>query len=289
MKKLKLVSFSLFSALAYLAVPFHMAHADVSLEKAFSPSSIFSGGPSTLTLSLRAFDAAPATGAAVLTAPLVDSLVGTTITPTSLVATISPAACVGSITAVVTATSITVSGTIPANTTCVVSVPVTSTVQGAHRNFVDNFTAVQNATTVESNDSEATLTVTAPSVEKAFDPAEVCTCEVAVLTITLRNPLGVAAPITQLVDNLNSNIDVGDVINTCGGTVSVIGSTIRLTGGSIPANGFCSIIARVSSERPGRYRNTIDIGALVVGPGNGTNLSAASATLKVLSDRRDQE
>lgn len=123
------------------------------------------------------------------------------------------------------------------------------------------------------------------SISKSFSPSEISTCETSILTITLSNPLPTAAMLTQpLVDRLPRHLDIcEDIVNTCGGFVGVRGSTITLSGASIPALGSCTVSVEVSSDRPGQYTNFLPIGALQTT--QGSNALPAFATLEVCEEK----
>ena len=57
-------------------------------------------------------------------------------------------------------------------------------------------------------------------------------------------------------------------------------STVGITGGSIPANGSCTVTADVTASVAGSYFNSIPAGALQTS--NGSNADPAVATLTVI-------
>jgi len=62
-------------------------------------------------------------------------------------------------------------------------------------------------------------------------------------------------------------------------TANTGGSTVTLTGGSIPANGSCTVTAKVTAPAAGSFINTLPAGALQTS--NGNNAAPAAATLTV--------
>lgn len=127
----------------------------------------------------------------------------------------------------------------------------------------------------------------APSLGKAFAPAQVMAGEDSVLTITLRNTTQPTAATlsADLVDELPDGLVISaspGVDTTCGGApvANAGGDSITLPAGStIPAEGTCTISVNVTSAEDGTYLNTIPAGALQTQHGN--NASPATASLKV--------
>lgn len=70
--------------------------------------------------------------------------------------------------------------------------------------------------------------------------------------------------------------------NTCGGTATALpgGSTLTLSGGSIPANGSCSVSVSVVPGNEGSSVNTLPAGS-VTSANAPPSAAAASATLTV--------
>jgi len=123
----------------------------------------------------------------------------------------------------------------------------------------------------------------APTLTKSFSPSTVFQNQASTLTITLANPSPVTLTMTApLVDVLPSGMKVAHIVsNTCGGTLTAprFGSTVTLTGGTVPANGSCHIAVTVKSCKVGTSVNTLPIGALQTDQGG--NTVAAQATLRV--------
>lgn len=93
----------------------------------------------------------------------------------------------------------------------------------------------------------------------------------ATLTIRIGNP-NAALTGAALIDNLPNNLVVANTpaaSNTCGGTVVAEPSatSIRLTGGTIPANGSCDVNVNVLSNISGTYVNAIDSGGVTTNEG----------------------
>jgi len=247
------------------------------LGKAFSPSTITAGGTSTLTLTLSN----SASVVASLTAALTDTL------PSGL--TVSgggTTTCAGTVTAVKGSSTVSLSGgTIPAGGSCTVTATVTAPVAGSYFNSMAAG-ALKTGTGSSASPAVATLTVTAivaPLLSKSFSPLSVSAGGTSGLTITLSNSNSTVAALTApLSDVLPTGMTLsGSAATTCGGTLtgSNGASTVTLTGGSIPANGHCTITASVTAPAAGSYVNSLAAAALKTS--NGNNSTAAVATLTV--------
>ena len=254
-----------------------------TLGKAFSPATIDAGGVSILTITLSNADSA----AASLTAAFVDTL------PSGVVIAATPDAgttCGGAVTATAGGSTVTLTGgSIPASGSCTVTVAVTAPGGGV---FVNTLPAgaLQTSNGNNAAPAAATLTVNAPGVVaptlgKAFSPATIDAGGVSILTITLSNAASAAASLTAaFVDTLPSGVVIAatpDAGTTCGGAVTATagGSTVTLTGGSIPASGSCTVTVAVTAPAGGAYVNTLPAGALQTS--NGNNAAPAAATLTV--------
>ena len=265
-----------------------VAPTNPALAKSFNPTTINSGGVSTLTVTLSNPGAAIAT----LTASLVDTL------PSGVVVANTPNAnttCggAGAIVAVAAATSVTLPAgrTIPASGSCTLTVDVTSALVGTYINTLPTGALV----TSSGNNlapASASLNVIAPGVlptlAKAFNPSSININGTSTLTVTLGNASATVATLTaSLVDTLPSGVVVAPAPNastTCGGVGAPIatagGASVTLPAGrSIPANGNCTLSVDVTSALAGSYLNTLPAGALVTS--NGNNAAPASATLTV--------
>jgi Ice-binding-like len=250
-----------------------------TVNKAFAPGTIVAGSVSTLTITLSN----PDTMVASLTSPLTDNL------PSGLtVSGNASTTCGGTVTANTGSSSVTLTGgSIPASGSCSVTVDVTAAVAGSYFNSLPAG-ALQTGNGSNTQPAVATITVNAipvvpPTLSKAFAPGTIVAGGVSTLTITLNNPDSVVASLTApLIDHLPSGITVsGNASTTCGGAVTAItGSTsVTLTGGSIPADGSCTITVGVTSLTAGSYINSLSSGALQTS--NGNNSKPAVATVVV--------
>lgn len=245
-----------------------------AIAKSFAPVAIPLGGTSTLTLTLSNPNPAPATAAS-----FTDAL------PSEVVIAATPNlanGCGGTVT--LAGGSVALSGgVIPASGSCTIVVDVTSATAGTWTNTI---AAGDLTTSAGSSDVAATADLTvlaAPSVAKSFSPESIAAGSTATLTITLTNPNDIAATGVAVSDSLPSTLSIAAApaaATACGGTVTTDASGIHLTGGTIPANGACSVTVDVTSTTPGTHTNTIPAGALTSSAG--TNADETTATLTVL-------
>lgn len=256
-----------------------------TVNKAFNPGTIDQGGTSTLTITLGN----PNTIALTLASDLTDTL------PSNMVVAPAPnvggTCTVGSVTAaaggntVVYATGATIP---PAG--CTITVNVTSSVAGSYANTILASGLVTTEAGANPTPANAGLVVRAPgepTVQKVFSPNTINPSGVSRLTITLGNPNATAATLTSdLVDTLPVNVLVAAppvLGGTCTGAkvATAGGSTVTFkTGGTIPANGSCTIAVNVTSTvSGGPYTNTIGMGELKTSLGN--NGAPATADLLV--------
>ncbi|MEO6965055.1 MAG: ice-binding family protein, partial [Acidobacteriaceae bacterium] len=145
--------------------------------------------------------------------------------------------------------------------------------------------AQNGAVTMDSNivsvSSCGGVTVVPPTVNKAFSPANITAGGTSALTITLSNANGNAASLSSpLVDTLPTGVTVSDPgTTTCGGTLTDAAgsSAVTLTGGTIPANGSCTVTVNVTAPAAGSFINSLVAGALQTSLGS--NVVPAVATL----------
>ena len=254
-----------------------------TLGKAFNPATIDAGGISLLTITLSNANST----AANLSAPLIDTLPSGVViaNPTNANNT-----CGGVVTATAGGTAVTLTGgSIPANNSCTVTVDVTAPLGG---NYINSLPAGALHTSNGNNAAPAAATLTVitlvvpPTLGKAFNPATINATASSLLTITLSNANSTAATLSApLIDTLPSGVVIANPANannTCGGVVTATagGTTVTLTGGSIPANNSCTVTADVTAPLGGNYINTLLTGALQTS--NGNNAAPAVATLTVI-------
>ena len=266
-----------------------------TIAKAFNPTSLAPGEPSTLTFTLSNPNTAALLPGALTGATFTDSL------PAGLTVTLSGPAggtCVGAPGNLLTAgaTSLSISGlTIPAAGNCIVALQVNAAAPGVYPNQSSGvITTLLPAPGSPSN--TATLTVlNAPTLAKAFSPTSILSggTGTSVLTISLGNPNGIAAslaspaisdvfptsPGAMVVDNplITTNSCGGTLQDSGGGTLAAGDVGIRITGGSIPAAGSCSFSVVVRAPTAGAYLNSTS----TLDTDNAGSAGAATATFTV--------
>jgi uncharacterized repeat protein (TIGR01451 family) len=251
-----------------------------TVAQAFSPSSVGETIVSTLTFTLT-----NANAFALTQSDFSDALpAGVTLAGSPAPAT----TCAGANgTLTTTSNSVTLSdANIPANGSCSVTVSVSSSALGAYTNTIAANALTTGPAGGNTGTSAATLKVTAPNpptVAEAFSPASVAQNAGSTLTITLSNSNAYALTGVGLTNTLPSGLTVQTspaAATTCGGTPSASGSSVTLSGASIPASSNCTVTVSVSSATVGSYPDSIGAGAVTSTLGGG-NSAAASATLSV--------
>jgi hypothetical protein len=239
-----------------------------TIAKAFNPTTIVLNGVSTLTITITnpAGNTVQENGVA-----FTDSFPANLVvfTPNGLTNT-----CGG--TPVATAGSGSVSlvgGTIAANSSCTVTVNVTSSVSGNYLNSTGPVSSTNGGTGASAT---ATLTVASPpSIAKAFSPKTIPLNGTSTLTFTIQNPnSGVAFTGVAFSDTLPLGLVVSTpngLSNTCNGTASAAagGNSISLTGGTIATSGSCTVVVNVTGTAAGSFTNTSGaVSSNEGGPGN---------------------
>jgi mucin-19 len=258
-----------------------------TITKSFNPTVRAVGQGATLTLTVTNSTATPLTGIA-FNDPF----------PTNLVVAGTPNlvnTCGGTPTGgAATNTSVGLTGGIlAANSSCTITVDVTSAVVGTFNNTATGVASTQTGAAGAVSNT-AVLDTARPQVSKAFAPDSIIPGGSSLLTITLSNIANV--PLTGVVLNdtfpttpgamtvaspLTSSTTCGGVLsNNLGGALAVGSAGVRLTGGSIPANGSCVITVLVTATTVGGYNNIIPVGGVTTTNG-GPNTVAANAVLTV--------
>lgn len=208
------------------------------------------------------------------------------------------------------ATSVTGTGDLPANGSCtfVVNVEADHTngqfSTGAQSNVINRTTNFTNALGLPAQaNAQANVTVRSPlGVAKAFSGTSLSSGSSATFTITLSNsgntPLNVTTFDDDPIDGLGganpaTGLNVTSAVTSCaGGVATAINSNkgVRLTGGTIPANGNCTVTVTYTgfvqaNGVPVTYTNSIPQGAVDVGV-PAIRSQNASATILVADDLR---
>ncbi len=143
----------------------------------------------------------------------------------------------------------------------------------------------------DNNSATESVTVTpaqAPTITKIFSPNSVPVGGVTTLTFNITNPnpdtalSGVAFSDTYPAGLINNS--PLSTINTCGGTLvaSADGNTLSYSGGSIPANDFCSVSVVVKATSSGPLTNTSSV--VTAANSDAGNLSSDILTVTAVAD-----
>jgi large repetitive protein len=142
-----------------------------------------------------------------------------------------------------------------------------------------------NATrTLDITVSDEPPPLTPPSVSKSFSPASIVAGGTSRLTITLSNANAEAITGVAFTDTYPAGLttDTPDnITTTCGGTASSTASSVSLTGGTIPANGSCTVAIDVTAAADGSYVNSIPAGAVTSSNAGSNTAASNTATLSV--------
>ena len=272
---------------------------DLNATVTFTPNSILQRETSVLSIVLNnnsSYD--------LLDASLVNTFPsGLAIADANITAyTCSSGAPTGSVTATINATSLLLSGgTIPAGGFCTITVSVDSSLTGDLTNTIqvgDYLGTLNSVASSNTNPASNILHVTAPtqttqlSVSKAFVPSTIAQKGVSRMTLILNNGASTDLLGASLDDIFPSGLSIADtnVSYTCsigtptGNVVAPVNATsLTLIGGTIPANGFCTIAVNVKSSVPGNRINTIESNGLqgTLSGAYSSNTNAVNATLNV--------
>ena len=249
-----------------------------SLNKTINPNTIRSGDSALLTITLNNND---------LSIPLTNVSFTDTLPTNVTIAGAASTNCTLAPTPSTTTNSVTLTGaTVPPSGSCIVTVPITSSVVGGPYTNTIPIGAISSTQGV-SNASPATAPLTVQqrqiTVAKAFSPNNPFVNGTSNLTITLTNPT-TSSNFTglELTDIMPADTTVtGITSSSCGGTASFLPDRVTLTGGSLTfntlGNNSCTIVATVTSSVTGNRTNTI--AANDVGNAQGVPSTAANASV----------
>ncbi len=238
------------------------AHAQLQVNKSFSPANIPPSNTSTLTIQILNNTGSVATSVAV-TDNLPTSPAGLKIGSGGLLSN----SCGGTVTATPGATVVSLSGgTIAAASggvagSCAITVQVTANPASPPATYVNTIPASNVSSSVGGTTAPASATLaispaTGITGTKSFSPANIHGNGTSVrMTILLNNVNGFALTSVAFTDTFPTSLQlatVPNVSNSCGGTLTAANSglLVSLTGGTIPANSNCSISADVVARDP---------------------------------------
>ena len=257
--------------------------------KSFSPSTIWAGQTSQLSIEITNNESSTTLTQASLT----DNLPANVFLANPVSSTLSGCGDSASLSAVSGGTSVTLNNaTIAPNSTCTIRVNVTSNIQGSYLNTIPaNALQTQQGLTNTAPDS-ARLNVQEIGITKAFSPTSFVAGATSTLTITLLNPTSspyTGVNVTDTLPGTALTVVPGSAATTCGGSVTITPPrTVSLTEGTIPPGsvtspGTCTITFQVTAPvgtPTSTDRNTIPAGALTTDQ-SVTNVRPATATVTI--------
>ncbi|HET9284383.1 MAG TPA: hypothetical protein VFR24_20715, partial [Candidatus Angelobacter sp.] len=243
-----------------------------SIAKVFVPSTIALNATTSLNFTITN----PAGNTTALT-----GVAFTDVLPTGLtIADGTASVCGGTLTTTAATRTIALSGaTVNTGSPCTFSVTVTGAVAGIYTNTTGNVTSTNGGT---GNTASANLTVgQPPTITKNFGAASILLNASTSLTFNIANP-NTNLPLTGVAfsDALPAGLVVATpngLSSTCGGTTTAAAGSgsISLSGGSLAANGSCTISLNVTGVQVGVQNNTTGaISANETGPGATSNTAS---------------
>ena len=260
---------------------------DVTGTKSFSPATIGPGGNSRLRI-----DIFGPSDTNLNNFTLTDNLPAGVTVSNSTAPTITGCGAIPPLvfTAPTGATSISLTnGLILAGQRCRIDVYVTSSVSGVYTNTISPAQITNNENRVPASSLTANLTVTnlanvSIGVVKGFDPLTVFGGSASTMSLQLSNTSTTPLNGITLTDTMPPGMIIANPPNfstgTCGGTLTGNPgtSTISFSGGSLPANGTCTLTLSVTMTVNGNRTNIIPAGA-VTATGGASNPQPAEASL----------
>lgn len=245
--------------------------------KSFSPTQFETTGTSTMTILLKnpAGNPLPITGVGFTdsfpTSPAQMTVAGSIYNT-----------CGGSTGVINTNQGISLSGgTIPANGSCYVSVPVAASSIGTYTNTTSAITSANAATASAASGQVVVAAVSAPTVSKTFNPSQVGIGINSQLTIAITNRnASVSLTGVSFSDAMPGGLAIaspsGLSTSNCGVAATVSGNTLSLSNGTIAASTTCTVSVNVNAGTDGSYPNSVSVSTTNAGTG------ASSGTLYVL-------
>jgi len=182
-------------------------------------------------------------------------------------------------------------GSLTGNGSCTITAVVKATTAGTYNNSTGNVAWRSTPpggtlATATGPGASATLNVLQPfTFGTSFTPSTIAKNDTSLLTITLNNSNAVAVTgvaFTDVYDTHIVNAAIPGVYSGCGGTATAASgvNSLALSGGSIPANGSCTITVYVTSATAGTWNNTL---SSITSANDGTSSTAATASLTATS------
>lgn len=238
----------------------------VGITKAFAPGMVDAGDQTTLTITLENPTGSAYTGVAISdnlnTMGAGYTIAGAPTANTCGFTTIN--APVGGTLIQLSGGSIPASATPPTpRGTCVFSIPVQTPLNSTGGTVTNTIPAnVLAADQPVTNFLPATANLTVNRAlrgTKAYSPTSIVVGGTSTVTITLINASNTPLTGVNFTDNMPANLTVSGtpVSPQCGGTITSNATSVTLNGGTIPANGNCTVVFNVTSNTAGTYDNAI--------------------------------
>jgi uncharacterized repeat protein (TIGR01451 family) len=250
-----------------------------SITKAFAPTSIQAGTPSTISFIISNPNNATTLSGISFTDTYPSGLVNTA----PLVTTNT---CGGLLTASGNGTSISLSGvSIGPKSSCTVSIQVTANTSGSYTNSSGVVTSTNGGSGNTSSAILSVATILPPSIHKVFLPVSIEVGQTSTLTLTITNPNG-SSELNGIAftDTFPSGMTVANTPTTpqCGGTVSSISGSISLSGGVIASGTQCTVFVNVTSTVPktSYVNNSGIVSSINGGVGNSDSANLTVTTIK---------
>jgi hypothetical protein len=267
-------------------------HAQLFPSASFAPANVFVGGNAVLTINIANFAASSVVGSLRTNAPL--ALVNFAFVGPAPISNTCPAAIDLSVPTQLTLTAL-ATPTIPPSGSCTIVLNVVATgLGGSTGTFTVPINSLSATDTsfggtvsgpVQSFSTSAGINTPPAAMTVTVAPTSVPVSTPAVLTFTLINSDALAAPINngQIIFPISTTASAP--VNTCGTTLNLVifGATFGYAfgGGSIPANGNCTITFNVQSAKPGAYVFSVNPGDLIASDVPNINSSTTTLTVTV--------
>jgi uncharacterized repeat protein (TIGR01451 family)/fimbrial isopeptide formation D2 family protein len=227
-----------------------------TISKAFLPIAIPTGGASTLTLTIINPNAVTLNGLA-----FADAF------PANLVVAATPnilSTCGGTFALAPADVSIDMAGgTLAANTSCTVSVDVTSSLAGPYSNTADGVSSTETGPAGAVSNTVVLNVVDTPTIVKSFLPTSIAAGGTSTMTLVITNPNAIALNGLSFIDNFPTDLVVAatpNITSSCSGAFTATAGDVdvSLAAGTVAANTTCTISVDVTSSVPSSYDNYTD-------------------------------
>lgn len=251
---------------------------NIQVNKAFNPLTITGGSVSTLTVELTN----PSSTQTYLGAQFTDTM------PAGMVIAAPANASTTCLNAVLNAPagsgSFSLSDAqIAPNSTCRVTVDVTSSQPGNLTNTIPVGSVVTSQGARNTSAASASLTnLPGLGVGKEFVPNQIEPGGISRLTITFINANTLTLTGLSLTDTMPAGVEIAAVPNpatTCGGSISTTPNSVTLSNGTVTPTAVCTISIDVTAPAAGDYLNEIPAGAIssTQGASNAKNVTSPLA------------